>query len=176
MPELSKRRLVLLRHASAEGRPAGMDDRDRRLTAKGRGELATTSRHLRALNFSPDRVIISDARRALETWDALSTTFEEEEKPIIEEALYLAPPATILSLVQTLGGDAQALLVIGHNPGLTSLAQSLAGQESDPTALAALSQGLAPSAFACLQGSLANWSDLTPRGARLVHCGDRPIR
>ncbi len=170
MPEPTQRRLVLLRHASAEGRLSGMDDGDRRLSAQGRGELVITARHLQRLGIAPERVIVSGARRALETLDKLSMLFEVETRPIVEEALYLAPPATVLSLIQQLGSDARDLVVIGHNPGLTSLARSLAGPDPDPSALAGLSQGLAPGAFAYFETALEDWSDLRPGGGRLVAC------
>ncbi len=147
-----------------------MDDRDRRLSAQGRSELVITARQLQGLGIAPERMIASGAQRALETWDRLSVLLEKEARPIVEEILYLAPPATVLSIIQQLGSDARDLVVIGHNPGLTILAKSLADPGSDTSALARLNQGLAPAAFAYFEAAIENWSDLAPGGARLAAC------
>jgi phosphohistidine phosphatase len=171
MLEPLERRLILLRHAQAEGRPSGMDDRDRRLSAGGRGELLATAQYLRRLDFSPEAVIVSGAWRALETWDVLSKAIGLEIRPIIEDTLYLAPPMAVLSRLQSLGATPREILVIGHNPGLTSLARSLAGPGSDRDAVARLGHGLDTGALACFETTLADWSDLTPGGARLVASG-----
>jgi len=170
MPGPFDRRLVLLRHAQASSRLHGMDDRDRPLSAAGRDELVATARHLRRTGFLPDKVIVSDARRAQESWQALSKNAGLAALPATEPALYLAPPALVLSLIQALGPATREVLVIGHNPGLTSLARSLAGPDSDPDAAAKLGHGLATGAFACFEISLDDWSHLSPCGARLGAC------
>jgi phosphohistidine phosphatase len=164
------RRLVLLRHAHAGSRLPGMDDRDRPLSAVGRDELVTTARHLRRTGFVPGKVIVSDARRVQESWQALSENAGLTAQPITEPALYLAPPALVLSLIQALDPATREVLVIGHNPGLTSLARSLAGPDSDPDAAAKLGHGLATGAFACFEISLDDWSHLGPGNARLGAC------
>ena len=49
-----------------------------------------------------------------------------------DERLYLSSPKELLAVVQELGGDAQHLMVFGHNPGLTEFANRLsAGEQLD---------------------------------------------
>ena len=86
MPGPFDRRLVLLRHAQASSRLHGMDDRDRPLSAAGRDELVATARHLRRTGFVPDKVIVSDARRAQESWQALSENADLTALPVHRRA------------------------------------------------------------------------------------------
>jgi phosphohistidine phosphatase len=49
-----------------------------------------------------------------------------------DERLYLAGPADLLAVVRELGGEANHLMVFGHNPGLTEFANRLsAGDQID---------------------------------------------
>ena len=164
------RKLVLLRHADAAARKPRSDDSERPLSEKGLSQSATVAREFATLRVRPDKVLLSDARRAQETWDTLARGNDIGLRPIVDHALYLAPPATVLSFIQSAGRASETLLVIGHNPGLTILAQALCDESSHPAAIARLSQGLPTAGFALFELSLEDWSVLAPGSARLTNC------
>jgi phosphohistidine phosphatase len=76
--------------------------------------------------FEPDLVLCSTAARARETWATAAVHLSGAPEVIYERALYLAEPAAILKHVKHRAENRSSVLVIGHNPGLQALAQSLA--------------------------------------------------
>ena len=166
----SIKRLALLRHADALPRRPGEEDSDRPLSDRGHSQSATVAKKLAALRFNPDKILLSDAQRARETWGTLAQVNGIEFRPVTDNALYLAPPATLLAFIQSLGEESENLLAIGHNPGITILAQALAGETSDSTALSRLSQGLPTAGFALFELTIEDWTGLMPGAARLASC------
>ena len=114
------RQLLLLRHAKSSWDDPKLPDRDRPLNARGRRAAAAMRTAMR------DLVLVSPARRTLETLEALEPW---DETPLIEtlESLYLGSASQLLSVLHGVGEVVRSVLVIGHNPGLHELAQMLAG-------------------------------------------------
>lgn len=84
-------------------------------------------RHLmRSEALVPDLVLVSPARRTMETLAALQPW---DKPPIInaKEALYLAPAPRMLELLRNVSDPVRRILLIGHNPGLQELAVLLIG-------------------------------------------------
>jgi phosphohistidine phosphatase len=79
------------------------------------------SRHAR-----PDLLLASHATRAQRTAKLVARALGIRTELIrTEESLYLAEPATVLALVAAQDDAQSCLLVVGHNPGLTDLANTL---------------------------------------------------
>jgi phosphohistidine phosphatase len=157
--------LLLMRHASAG--PGGVD-RERPLSAEGAAEAARMGPALAGLaarGFRPEHALVSPARRARETFEALRgalASLGAEE----DEALYLASAGELLARLQRLPDRAAQVLLIGHNPGLTDLVAWLAGG-AEPGARRA-ARGLVPAACAALRIDAERWSALAPGAAELV--------
>lgn len=124
---------------------------------------------MRDLGLSPDIVLVSSARRTLQTLEALAPL---EGSPLIEpmDDLYLAPWPRLLEVLKGVRETVRGVLLIGHNPGLHELAMALAG----PAAMAGgspitrrLSEGY-PTAALCEFSVAAPWRLLEPGGARLL--------
>lgn len=133
--------LILLRHAKAESASGTGRDFDRGLTERGHRDAAIMGRALAQAGYAPDRVLVSTARRSMETWDGLAPAFPDAQ---VEEsrALYLATREQLAEAAQD-GLAAGSVMIIGHNPGLHELALMLAGASPDrldsfPTAAAAV--------------------------------------
>src|SRR5919206_1797550 len=120
------RQLLLLRHAKSSWDDPGLSDHARPLNARGRRSAAAMADAMRELGLSPDIVLVSSARRTLQTLEAL-TPFEDGALIEPMDALYLAPWRQLLDLIKEVPETARSLLVIGHNPGLHELAMALAG-------------------------------------------------
>ncbi len=136
------RTLILLRHAHAEPPAAGMDDRDRALSELGQTEAGAAGHWLRANGHLPDRVLVSTARRTRQTLAELGDIGGAEciESP----SIYAASPGSLIALVDA-QRDAEALLLIGHNPGLEQLVALLYSGQSGQY------RGMPPAAIAVLQ-------------------------
>ena len=120
------RQLLLLRHAKSSWEEPGQKDHARPLNPRGRAAAAAARDVIRNLGLVPDVVLVSSARRTLQTLEALAPW---DETPIIEmmDGLYLASPERILRIIAGVSETVRSLMVVGHNPGLHELAMLLVG-------------------------------------------------
>jgi phosphohistidine phosphatase len=160
------RQLLLLRHAKSTWDDASMPDRDRPLNARGRKAAALMRQAIRDLGLVPDIVLVSSARRTMETLEALEPW---DETPLIDplDSLYLADVDQLTSALHGVPETVRSVLLIGHNPGLHDLALSLGGPKGRSDAERGLAAGFPTGALAefIIAGS---WWDLGQGGGRLV--------
>ncbi len=124
------RQLLLLRHAKSSWDDPSLSDHERPLSKRGH-KAATAMRHLmRAKHLVPDLVIVSDARRTLETLAALQPW---DSPPAIDTTgdLYLASAEEMLEVLRRVGAKVRSVLLIGHNPGMQELALLLEGGSAE---------------------------------------------
>jgi phosphohistidine phosphatase len=116
--------LLLLRHAKSSWDDTRLDDRERPLTQRGRRAAAAMRQAMHELGLAPDLVLVSPARRALQTLDELEPW---DDTPLHEqvEALYLATPAQLIGVLHDVPETVRSVLLIGHNPGMHDFAQML---------------------------------------------------
>jgi phosphohistidine phosphatase len=146
-----------------------MPDRDRPLNARGRRSAAVMRQAMHDLGLIPDVVLVSTARRTLETLEALEPW---DDMPLVEpmDSLYLATPLQLGAAVHSVAETVRSVLVIGHNPGLHDFAVSLAG----PRAMTGGTEAARGLAAGFPTGALAefvvagSWWDLREGGGRLV--------
>jgi phosphohistidine phosphatase len=163
------RQLLLLRHAKSSWDDAATSDRDRPLNARGRRSAAVMRQAMRDLGLAPDVVLVSTARRTMETLEALEPW---DEMPLVEpmDSLYLATPLQLGAALHGVAETVRSVLLIGHNPGLHDFAVSLAGRSmmaGGSEAARGLAAGYPTGALAefVVAGS---WWDLREGGGRLV--------
>jgi phosphohistidine phosphatase len=91
------------------------------------------ARRLRARKLKPGVILSSPAVRALSTATIMAHELKVPAGIVRQdERLYLAAPADMLAVIRELGGEAAHLMVFGHNPGITELANRLsAGDRID---------------------------------------------
>lgn len=115
--------LILWRHAEAVD---GAPDMARKLTAKGIKQAKETAAWLQARLPKDARILVSPAKRALETAQALTDEFE-----VVKE---IAPGASAAAVLAAAGWpDSKAtVLVVGHQPTLGMVAATLIAGEPMP--------------------------------------------
>ena len=121
------KRLLLLRHAKSSWDDASLDDWERPLNDRGRRDAPRAGEWLRDHLRQPDAIITSDAVRARTTAEAVAKAAGYSRALVIEPSLYLATPQAVLDLLNAVPDEAQAVLVVGHNPGLEELVRQLTG-------------------------------------------------
>jgi phosphohistidine phosphatase len=131
------RQLTLVRHATAAPAHAGQQDWERPLEASGVRDAHKMGERLRAAKTKPDLFLSSPAVRALTTAQCIAQEIGVPLEAIQKcERLYLSAPKDLLALVCELGGTAQHLLIVGHNPGISEFADQLSSEgriETMPT-------------------------------------------
>ncbi|MFL1462806.1 SixA phosphatase family protein [Roseococcus sp. DSY-14] len=161
------RQLLLLRHAKSSWDEATLSDHARPLNARGRRAAAAMGERLRELGLVPDIVLVSSARRTLQTLEGLQPL---EGPPVVHvlDALYLAPWGTMLEGLRKVPDTARSVLVLAHNPGLHDLAMALVGPGAvGSPAAQRLAEGYPTGALAEFSVA-ARWQDLAEGGGRLL--------
>ena len=159
------RRLVLLRHAKSAW-PAGVPDHDRPLAGRGRRNAQAAGHWFVREGPTVDLVLCSDALRARHTWEIAGATLAHRPRLRLEPDLYGATPQELIELVQHCPDSARTVLVVGHEPTMSSSTLLLAGLGSDGAALDRIRLKFPTSAIAVLRSDLS-WRDLTPGTAVL---------
>lgn len=159
------RTLVVLRHAKAE--QSGPSDVERALAERGWADARAQGAWLAARGVRPGLALVSAARRTAETWQALAQGAGWTLEPVLDRGLYAAGPDTVLDVLAAMGGDAATVVVVGHNPTMAWLAQSLDDGSGDPAAAMALASDY-PTCTASVFEVDCTWADLPVTGARLV--------
>ncbi len=155
---MTERTLILLRHAKSVDPDPYPTDLERPLSPRGRRDAAAAGDWLREQGLLPDLVLCSTAVRTRETLEGLRLA----ALPVMfEHRLYLGPAHDTLDLIRDGAPDVSTLLVIGHNPTLSMLADLLA-----PDALP--DEGLPTSGIAVHTVSGA-WRDLGTAALRTHH-------
>jgi phosphohistidine phosphatase len=163
-----------MRHAKSLWDDPKLSDHARPLNARGRAAAGAMRRAMRERGLLPDLVLVSSARRTLQTLEALGPW---DETPLIEpmDALYLASARDMLDVLHNVTETVRSVLVLGHNPGMHELALTLVGAhafsrpaESDRPMLARLAEGYPTGALA--EFSIAGpWALLGEGAGRLQH-------
>jgi phosphohistidine phosphatase len=181
------RRLILLRHAKSDW--PDVPDRDRPLAKRGRRDAPRIGRWLHQHGYQPDVAVVSAAARTRQTWDLVAPELGGSPAVHFEPRAYAASALTLLYLAQELPARYRTALLIGHNPGLSELATSLAAPpesdratappESDKTTGPPESDRTTdngprpavslPTAAVAVFEFTGDWPSLTPGHARLIN-------
>ena len=130
---------MLVRHAQAADGPV---DADRPLTARGTAHAAAIGSWLAETGSVPDQVLVSPARRAVQTWELASGRLPHGRPPTVDPRIYDNTVDALLAAVRDVPDEVQALAVVGHNPSLGELAAVLDDGQGDPAARERLDAGL----------------------------------
>src|ERR1700759_4541082 len=95
------KRLYILRHAKAQQAEPGQDDHARALTLRGVADAEAMARYLRKSGARVDRVMVSTSARTVQTADLVLRGLETPPRADYRDALYLAEPGKILSMIQS---------------------------------------------------------------------------
>ena len=120
------RLLILTRHAKSSWDHPTLSDHDRPLNKRGRKSAPKMAAWLRHHGWIPDEVISSSAARTRETWQRMGL---KADKVRFQRRLYPADPGTILTHLSK--ATEQAVLMLGHNPGIADFANRIVEKAPD---------------------------------------------
>lgn len=128
--------VYILRHGKAEDAVPGRGDADRRLTKKGREEIAAAGTWMAAQGLRFDLIAASPFARAQETAGIIVGCLGETDRLITWDLL--APGGNPESVCRQIGKhtDVRALLLVGHEPLLSALiSRIISGNENAAIAM-----------------------------------------
>ena len=153
-------RLLICRHAKSSWQDAGLSDFDRPLNERGERDAPEMGRRLARQGVRPDVIMTSPASRAFSTALHYARQLEMPLEQIRRNsAQYAASVSELISVIRTVDSGVGTLMLVGHNPESTDLANVLGGLSIDniPTS------GIVALAFA-----QCAWADLTAGSGTLL--------
>jgi phosphohistidine phosphatase len=162
--EPSGRTLVLVRHSKAG---EGASDRDRALTGRGISDAAAVGGWLAESGVRPDRVIVSVATRAAQTWDLADAVLMSDAPVVVDERVYVNTVDTLLHLVRETPDRIGTLVLVGHNPSIAGLAVALDDGHGRRSVAAEVAHAYPTSGVACFDVDV-DWDQLGEASATLT--------
>lgn len=157
------RLLWLLRHAEAQveaaaGDPSG-GDHARALTRRGVAEATRAAARCAELGWQPELLLASSATRTRQTAEIVARCLGlAAGKIVVLDELYLADPDDIRRAAAQAGPRITRLMIVAHNPGISTFARQLAPDAALP--------GFDTAGMARFELHLEDWSQLAPGAAR----------
>jgi phosphohistidine phosphatase len=117
------RTLYLIRHAKSSWDSPGLRDIDRPLNERGLRDAPFMANLLSKQGIRPDLIVTSPAKRANTTACLFAQSLGYAESDIVRNGdIYEATPLTLLKIIGALPNEAQTVLLFGHNPTFTEIA------------------------------------------------------
>lgn len=118
--------LTLIRHAKSSWEFPGLTDKERPLAKRGRKGAEKIAAHNSVLLDEVETFYCSTALRATQTIDLLSRFAEIPlSKQEYNDSLYIFDHKVLIQFIKRLADRFQSIAIIGHNPALTELVNSL---------------------------------------------------
>lgn len=136
-PPGTGRRLLLMRHAKAAW-PQDVRDHDRPLSPRGREDARGTGRWLAEMDWVPDLIVASDARRTRQTAELVIEGLGTRVENTTGSHLYEGGISDVLDTIHASQPTVGTLLVVGHEPTMSATTAVLTGRQVHfPTATVA---------------------------------------
>jgi len=133
------KQLLLVRHGKSDWGNVDLKDFDRPLNKRGKENAPEMAERLVNRGFKFDLIVSSPAKRAKSTAKYFAEAYGVDDIQY-EESIYEANTNTLLKVVNGLDDSANIVMMFGHNPGFTDLANELSDADlyNIPTAGMAL--------------------------------------
>ena len=153
---MATRQLVLVRHGKAVD---GGVDVERPLTDRGRRDSAAAGRWLAEQGIRPDRILVSPAVRAQQTWSSIAAELGVAEDAVIDEHIYDNEVDRLLQAVHDTPDGVATLVLVGHNPSFEQFAHHLDDGDGDERVRGELAAGY-PTCAVAVFGTSTPWREL----------------
>lgn len=116
--------LTLVRHAKSSWDEEGLADKDRPLNDRGKRDAPKMGEQLAKRGVAADLILSSPAVRAFTTAEIIAKAIGYKRKDIVvDERIYASEPEVLLDIICTIDDAHERVMIFGHNPEMTSLAQ-----------------------------------------------------
>ncbi len=152
--------LYLVRHAKSSWSNPLLTDKDRPLNQRGRKSAPDMGRRLAEHGHRPDLIVTSPAKRAFSTAKKIAKELEYDEADIVaDDSLYFSGTGSMLKMLDGLDNQYQKVMMVGHNPALTSLLNILCETTID---------NMPTCAVAIIGFEMESWSELDMADSELL--------
>ncbi len=126
------KRLYIIRHAKSSWKDSSLNDYDRPLSKRGKRDAPMMGERLLQLPVKADLVMSSPALRAAKTARKIAKAIDYPKKKIeYRKELYTDSENDVLNTIHSIDNRFDEVLMIGHNPAFTDVAETLSGATID---------------------------------------------
>ena len=152
--------LFLIRHAkSSWGNPL-LADFDRPLNDRGLRDAPFMAELLKKQGIRPDLMLVSPANRTTETANYFAEALEFDKADMrFEENIYEASPRQIFSIIEGIEPAAETVLLFGHNPAMTDMANYFSKKFVDNVPTCGIVR---------IEAAIDDWADFSPDNASVT--------
>jgi phosphohistidine phosphatase len=126
------KKLFLVRHAKSDKDNPILPDYDRPLNERGYKDARAFSTKIKKSIGVPELIISSPAIRGISTALLFMEVFEmDPQKMILDKSLYESSVPDYLKVIRNMDNSYSSIMLFGHNPTITTLANSLAKPFTD---------------------------------------------
>lgn len=124
--------IYIVRHAKSSWADLSLSDKERPLNQRGHRDAPTMAQWCLLHSLVPDMIISSTAMRAATTAEYFAAVLEIDAQHInVYDSLYHAPAQQYLEMCYGLSNDVDSVMMFGHNPGITYLANEVSSTYID---------------------------------------------
>lgn len=151
--------LLLVRHAKSSWADADMDDYDRPLNQRGDRDAPFMGKLVFGKIGKPDLIYASTANRAFSTASHFAREMGYDTGLIAgEKMIYNQGARSIIKLVSKTENNRNTVMLFGHNPDITYLANFLGNVNID---------NMPTCAVACVDFDTDNWNEISDENGKL---------
>ncbi|MCX3263250.1 SixA phosphatase family protein [Pedobacter agri] len=118
------KQLLLVRHGKSDWGNLDLKDFDRPLNKRGKENAPEMAERLVQRGFKFDLIVSSPAKRAKSTAKFFAEAYQVNDIQY-EESIYEANTTALLKVINGLDDSSDTVIMFGHNPGFTDLANEL---------------------------------------------------
>jgi len=157
--------LYIVRHAKSGDATPGMTDFDRPLEEKGELNAKTVGEYLKRKNTLIDLVVISPSKRTQQTAEIICAEIGYGiERIQRDSSIYGCTLETYLEVIKNLDDSKNSVMVVGHNPATTQLANFLQKKQDI--------QDVPTGGIIAIEFSVATWKEAVESGGKLLYFHD----
>jgi phosphohistidine phosphatase len=147
--------LIVLRHGKSDW-AGGEPDHLRPLARRGRRQAPEAGRWLAHNVAAIDLAVVSPAERTRETWRLAGAELAVVPPVREDDRVYAATSRSLLGVVRELPPEVETVALVGHNPGVEELVESLTGRRV-PMPTSALAVIDLPGPWSTAGNAIAEW-------------------
>ena len=150
--------LLVMRHAKSDW-GKNLPDIERPLNKRGEKAAPIMGKELMKRNKTPDLLLSSPAKRALETAKKIIEAIDYQKELIIVKDFYFGYMEHIINSIKTIDNENNIAMIVGHNPLWEDLVAELSSKSGFIT--------MPTAAVASLMFETDDWSTITEQSGKL---------
>ena len=124
--------LYLVRHAKSSWKDSSLPDDERPLNKRGKRNAPAMGEYLASRCARPERLVSSPAKRALTTARFIAAALDYDlDAIVLDRKMYFTGIDSMLDILRDTDEEITSLMLVGHNPDMTFLLNSLCGYQVD---------------------------------------------